>query len=76
MTRMPNTPTNALKVVAALQVCEGHTEAAQKTMQKSRAADPERTVNDEIELFGDSWRDPAKMTRWADAMRHSGMPAD
>ncbi len=32
------------------------------------------TDAEEIEFFGESWRDPAKMERWADAMRLAGMP--
>lgn len=76
MTRMPNVPASALRVVAALHICEGDTDAAQKTMQKFRAVNPDRTVKDEIEFFGESWRDPATMTRWAHAMRQAGMPAE
>lgn len=75
MTRMPNLPNSALRVLAALQVCSGDAEAAKKTMQRFREANPERTVSEEIEYFGQSWRDPAMMERWADALRLAGMPS-
>ncbi|MEP5089648.1 MAG: winged helix-turn-helix domain-containing protein, partial [Paracoccaceae bacterium] len=52
MMRMPSMPNSALRVLAALQVCNGDTVAAKKTMQRFRQANPARTVSEEIEFFG------------------------
>ena len=65
---------NALRVLAALYVCDGDIEAARETMANFREVNPERTVSKEIELFGTSWRDPDTMKRWAEALRLAGMP--
>jgi adenylate cyclase len=72
--RMAKMNNNALRVLAALYVCDGDIEAARETMANFREVNPERTVSKEIELFGTSWRDPDTMKRWAEALRLAGMP--
>ena len=71
MTRMPN---NSLRVLAVLHMCNDDLEAARATMDEFRAVNPQRTVGQEIELFGTSWRNQDTMKRWADALVAAGMP--
>ncbi len=65
---------SSLRVKAALEVCVGDVTSAQRTMAKYRGSNPGRTVEDEIADFSGSWRNPATMALWSEAMRVSGMP--
>ena len=65
---------SSLRVKAALQVCVGDVNSAQRTMEKYRDSNPGRTVEEEIADFSGSWRNPETMALWSEAMRVSGMP--
>lgn len=74
MQRMSVTAPNAQRVIAVLHVCNGNIDAARDAIAAFRDVKPDRTLRDEFEAFGTSWRDPATMQRWLDALRLAGLP--